>query len=367
MRKFAVSLLTGALILGLAGCGSSGYSANSAMAEEAKPAEYAYAAEEAAVNEDYDSYDTADLEEYEEESSEGTSLKAGDESAASDQNIVYTCDMQIETQEYADTVAKIRERIAKSGGIIGYENESDSNRQWYYSDGGSGRMTLYFTVLIPSDDFRAFVDDISEYGRVVSKSMNAENITKKYGETKALVDSYETELKRLQEFMEKAETIEDMMAVEQRIAEVESQLNVYRSQLSNMDTSVQYSTININITEVKEYTPDPIEEKTFGERIKETFGDSWDSFTSFLEGALYALIYLLPFLVLIAIVAAIVVLIIRAVRKKRGPRPPKPPKAPKVKNKGKSPEQVAAGTQTPQAADNQIEKLKAEAKAKEDK
>ena len=339
MKKILVSLLTGALVLGLAGCGSSGYSANSAKADEAY--ESPEFAEEEVLTEEapYASYDAEELEAG---VGEGSALKASDDIAQADQKIVYTCDMQVETQEYDDTVAKIRERITKAGGIISYENESDSNRQWYYSDGGSGRMTLYLTVMVPSEDFRSFVDDVSGYARVVSKSMNAENITKSYGDTKALVESYETELKRLQEFMEKAQNIEEMMAVEERIAEVESQLNVYRSELSNMDTSVKYSTVNINITEVKEYTPDPVEEKTFGQRVKETFGDSWEAFTGFLEGALYALIYLLPFLILIAIIAVVVVLIVRAVRKKKGPRPPKAPKAPKFKKgTGAQAEQVA--------------------------
>ena len=115
--------------------------------------------------------------------------------------------------------------------------------------------------------------------------------------------------------MDKAETIEDMIAVEARLTEVQTQLNQARTQLSYMDSQVSYSTIYLYIDEVADYSSH--EEQSFGEEILEAIGDSWKSFCSALKDLLILFIYMLPFLLLLALIIYVLVRLIRWLLKKR--------------------------------------------------
>lgn len=117
--------------------------------------------------------------------------------------------------------------------------------------------------------------------------------------------------------METAETIDEMLAIEDRLTDVQNELQILRNRLSEMDTDVAYSTVNLTIREVIEYTPevDPVKTLTFGDRLKNTLEESWDTFTDFLEGLLFFVIRATPILLVIgAISLGIMFIIIGSVK-----------------------------------------------------
>ena len=68
----------------------------------------------------------------------------------------------------------------------------------------------------------------------------------------------------LLKMMEKAESIQDMIAVEERLTEVQSELAWYEESLTGMDNQVDYATVTVSLREVKEYSESP--EAGFGEK-----------------------------------------------------------------------------------------------------
>lgn len=261
-----------------------------------------------------DEYDTgeafADVDDVTENGTEKRVSAGGNTNA--DQKITYTCDLEMETEGYDKTVSAIRDKISNYECIISYENESDSNTYWYYADRHkTASMHMYLSVMVPAESYESFVNDVCDAGKVISRSMSAENITKTYSETKAYVDSLSTELEKLQSMMKQAESIEDMIAIEDKITDVETQLNWYKSDLANLETQIQYSTVNINISEVKEYTPSTMATESFGERIIGAFREAWDNFGTFLQGVVLIIVYVLPFIILTAAVVAVVLVVIK--------------------------------------------------------
>ena len=245
----------------------------------------------------------------------------GPESTASDgptldEKLVYTGNLTVQTLEYDTCVSGIRSKIKDFGGIIQSESESDDDYHWYYDDHvNSSTRSLYLTIRIPSAKFYDFLSSVGEEGKVTSRSVNVENISQTYSDTKTQIEALEIEEKRLLEMMEKADTIEDMIAVESRLTEVQSDLNYYKTRLRGMDTDVAWSTIGISVEEVKKYSPTVVEQ-TFGEKVREAFSDAWKSFIDFLQGLILVLIELLPFLILLAVLA----LLIWFILKKTAPR-----------------------------------------------
>jgi hypothetical protein len=146
--------------------------------------------------------------------------------------------------------------------------------------------------------------------------MNAENISQVYANKETYKKALEKEQERLLAMMDKAVTIEDMIAVESRLSEVERQLNTYKTDLSAMDKDVQYSTIYISLEEVKRYS-DETPTVTFPEKVKYAFEDAINSFTEFCEGIVLFIIRSFPFLILLAIVIALVIRLIRKRQEKR--------------------------------------------------
>ena len=297
-KMAAAAILTLALCLG--GCGSS---YNAASSNETGSS---YAAEEAADAEGYyDEKAAASDEAYEGEEGAGTADNGEPDSAlrAQDgQKIVYRADVSMQTLEYDKTVAGIRTKIRESGGFSESESEYDKDYNWYYESSSSrNTRTLNITARIPSEKFEAFLNSLSGDGKILSKSVNAENISQTYANKESYKKALEKEQERLLAMMDKAETIDEMIAVESRLSEVERQLNIYKTDLSAMDKDVEYSTINISVEEVRRYTEE-VQTFSFREKVGFAFHDAISSFQKFCEDIILYVVGHFPYLILLAIV-----------------------------------------------------------------
>ena len=255
------------------------------------------------------------------------------EPAESNQKLVYTCWMTIQTLEFDKTQSSVKDAVKKVGGIIESESVTDSDYHWYYDSyyKKSGTLTSNLTVRVPSAKYEEFLTLLDGAGgKVTNKSQNVENITKRYNDQTVYIQSLETQEKRLMEMMEKAETVEEMITVEARLTEVQTELNQARSSLANMDTDVKYSTVNLTLEEVVKYTDTPKTPLTFGERVADAFVESWANFVAMLQGIVIGLIYILPTLLLVLAILLVVFLIHREYRKKH-------PRVKKEKAQGNQP------------------------------
>ena len=295
----AISLLMSGI---LAACGGSGKS-SSAPAYSRPGSSQTYASDELAEGEvpmvmgDYAYEESAKAAAG--GSGSGTGVPTDADGPQLDEKLVYTGNLSIQSLEYDSCAADIRKKIKEFNGIIQSESESDDDYHWYYDDHtNSSVRTLYLTVRIPSAKFYDFLSSVGESGKVISRSVNVENISQTYSDTKTQIEALEIEETRLLEMMEKADTIEDMIAVESRLTEVQTDLNFYKTNLRGMDTDVAWSTISLSLEEVKKYSPTVVEQ-TFGEKVQEAFSDAWSAFRGFVQGLILVLIRLLPFLLLI--------------------------------------------------------------------
>ena len=264
-------------------------------------------AEETMADESYEgSYGTVD--------DSGSGMNESALRAQDGQKIVYTANLSIQSLEYDQSAASIRRKIREAGGFSEAESEYDNDYNWYRYNSSSGNTrSLSITARIPSDKFEAFLNSLDGDGKIMSKSVNAQNISQVYANKETYKKALEKEQERLLAMMDKAETIEDMIAVESRLSEVERQLNSYKTDLSQMDKDVEFSTVYIDLQEVKRYT-ETVEKTTFREKLGFAFEDAISSFRDFCEGVILFVVRNFPFLIIFAIIAA---LIIRWLAKRR--------------------------------------------------
>ncbi|MBR4224427.1 MAG: DUF4349 domain-containing protein [Oscillospiraceae bacterium] len=345
MKKRTLAAVAALMLL--TACGSSDSasysSAKQADAYENYAAEANYETMAAMASDEADAGDYGDYDEdggdhYKDTESPKTNVSdASQTQLTTAAKMIYTGTVQLETLQYDDTVAAIKADIESMGGFVETSSEQNDNKRWYYDKAFVVNRVYTVKARIPSENFTGFVDKIGKYGQKMYESTNAENISRQYADTEAQIKALESELDRLLEMMNSADTIEEMITVEDRVTNVQSQLNTMRSRLSNMDSDVRYSTVNVTVTEVHEYTevvtepepePDP---PTFFERTGELIAESAKSFLGVLEGLLDVIIVLFPYLL---IGGVILFFVIRAHRKKKKARmqamsvPPQPPAPP---------------------------------------
>ncbi len=207
-----------------------------------------------------DNYESANIDNYDNSENDAISDEVNESSSQTsepvntDQKLVYTCDLTIETLEYSKTLSSVKELIKKYGGILEEENESDSNSSWYYDRSKkSGTLHNYLTIRIPSEKYNSFLNDLDGQGKVTSKSMRTENITKQYSDVETTIKSLKTQEERLLDMMKQAKTVDDMITVETRLTEVQNTLEQYKNTLESYKTDIRYSTVHLSIDEVVKY------------------------------------------------------------------------------------------------------------------
>lgn len=266
------------------------------------------------------SYDTGSVEmgggyyETTEEPSEAFSGENGQ--VWTDRKLIKNVNLEVETKEYDAALAALEARIQELGGYI--ENMDSYNGSSYSGYRSSRYANL--TIRIPQEKLDAFLNAVADSCNVVRRSDSVEDVTISYVDMESRRDALRTEHTRLLELLEQAETLEDVLTIEDRLTTVRYQLESMESKLRAMDNQVQYSTVYLDITEVKELTPVETEEETAWQRISQGFMDSLRGIGHGIsEFGIWFLIHL-PQLVIWAAVIAAVVLLIRRRRKKKAER-----------------------------------------------
>lgn len=227
--------------------------------------------------------------------------------------LIWRADIRMETLQFDQSISSITEKVSQLGGFV--ENS--------YTSGGSDLQGNYLekyatlTLRVPADKLNDFLSDLGDYGTITRQNLSSENISLEYADTEARKRALETEYDRLLELMAKAESIDTVIALEARMSEVRLQLDALSSQLRSYDNLVDYSTVEIDIQEVRKISP--TNAVTVTERIKNGFSNSLYSVGVFLEDLVIFLIVNIPIFVVIALFAALVLFIVKRVRRRKKP------------------------------------------------
>lgn len=258
----------------------------------------------------------------------------GDSGVYRDENakIIRSADLEIQTTAYDQSFQTLERLTDRTGGYY----ESAETRGGGYYDQSAARYGS-FTVRVPKDQYKAFMDSVGDVGHVTFSSESAEDVGEQYFDTEARLKTQRTKLDRLQTLLEKAATMEDIIDLENALAEVELQIEQLTGALRQYDSLVDYATIHITLSEVRRVSGQPDESAGLGARLAAAFSNGWASFSDGLGNLIVwcAYNFMGILLVLAAAVAAVIVLYrrrravaLRAAEHQEPPEEPKPPKDP---------------------------------------
>lgn len=307
MKKKISILLALIMLVSLCACGSTSEDMSVAVTAD-EPAEMYYEAMDAerggiAMS----NYSVAEA---------ATGTNSSDLPEDSPEKIIYSADATVETIAFEDTLSKVAALVDEYDGWIQSSSVNGAN---YYNT-ARGRVSYRsasYTMRIPSEHFDKLMTSLSTLGNVPYTHTYTENVTSQYYDTQARLTAYSTQEARLLEMMELAETVEDVITIEEKLTELRYQIEALQSTLNNWDRKVSYSTVNLSIEEVEEYTPEKSASPSYGQRLLNSLQDSLRDIGDFFADLLILLVAALPVLLIIAAAVYALVAIVKHSRKKR--------------------------------------------------
>lgn len=220
--------------------------------------------------------------------------------------IVYTASLELEATDFDAARTALLSAVEAQGGYLEHSNQSGSAEDHDRS--------LYYTVRIPAENYRTFLEAAGQAGNQLYLSEDASDITSSYVDVEARLAALENQRDRLNALAETAETTADLLEIESQLSEVQYQLENYTRQLRSMDDQITYSTVDISLYEVAVLTP--VTPASFPEKLGRAFSDGWTAFVEVLEAIVLSLVYLWP-LVIAALVVVVVLIVTRPARAAR--------------------------------------------------
>ena len=294
MKRSILSLLA-LLALLLAACSSAG-SAPAALRAQPEASEAAAAAEDSAAG---DEADTGQARSY---------------AAPAEQRIIKTGEMSLEVDNVASALAAVRTLAAGIGGYIGG------------SQAGTLEDSATLTLRIPASRFDEALARLRELGgTVVGESTQEQDVTSQIVDLEARIANLEASEASYRALAERAERVEDVLAVQSRLDEVRGEIEQMRAQLENVASQADLSTLTVTLIPKAA----PVEAQAEGWDPGTRLAEAVAALVGVGQGALDALIWIgvvvLPILVALGLVVLIGLRVAAEVRRRLPAAPAREP------------------------------------------
>jgi len=311
MKKLFAILCILLLLMGaLTGCGAT------ASTESAK-SQYA-GAEPGAPMADYgytDGMSTQSFTVTEESTTEDVS--AAEQLPNPAEKIIYTANVNLETMDFDASIAALDKAVAQFGGFV---ERSEVNGDSSYDENGTAYLRnrhAYYTVRIPAEKLNEFLSLTGGLGNVVNSNKSAQNVTSQYTDFEARLTSLQTQETRLLELIAEASDIEALITLESKLAEVRYEIESIQRSLRDLDSKIAYSTVDLSIYEVELYQPTPAVQRTFWQRLGDSFVRGWNRFVRGLENFFVWLSGSIFTLIILAAIGTAVFFLLRKIVRRR--------------------------------------------------
>lgn len=216
------------------------------------------------------------------------SVQTQNSASADAKKIIKDGRISIKTNDIAAAKSSIDQLARKFNAF--YDNEELQN---------DDRTTSYDLKLrIPAENFENVLSAIENGGNeVTGKSIHSRDVTSEYIDIETRIESKRDYLKRYKELLTKANTVKDILEIQESIRSLQEELESREKQLKYLSNQIAFSTLDINIFKLKDYTYKPVQQDKFTERIKKSISNGWAKLLSLVLW----LIMIWPFILIISV------------------------------------------------------------------
>lgn len=320
-KKVAAIGFCGIMMVGVIACGAKSNSAMDSMANGKVTQSYAPTVNSSAAWDTGVDYEVMMEEAAVEDMEYSMSVEAPKESmsptgekgtdtltATTTRKVIKTANLNLQTLDFDAFAGALEQKLDETGAYLQYADVSGSD---YYG----GRKSANYTIRVPEANLDRFLAGIEGIATVTNKTLGEEDVTLNYVDTEARIKTLQIEQERLLALLEKADNLDSIIKLEQRLSEVRYNMESYQSRLRTYDDKITYSTVRIyvyEVTRVQEKAPE-----TVWERIQNGWSNTIYDITTGAQDFLVWAVVNLPYLVFWGVVCVVLVIAIRKKNKKR--------------------------------------------------
>ena len=216
------------------------------------------------------------------------------------------------TAAFEKDLESVLSLVEETGGWVEYQSVNGEPVAQNPEGGRYGSLTLR----IPAAELDRFVTALSAIGRVQNSEMSAQDISDQYRDQSARLTQYKAQRDRLEQLLRSAESVADIIEIEERLTEVQYQIDTLTGMLQGWDSRAQYAQVIVSLTETTESAPALSADPSVGIRNREGLARSFRGVLSFLKDMTVFVAILAPWLLGVAALAGVTVLVIRRIRRR---------------------------------------------------
>ena len=225
---------------------------------------------------------------------------------------IRTVNLSLELKSMEKVQKQIREQVKTEGGYI--ESE-EFNAKTGYGDSDY----LHLSVRIPKDKVDHFLEFLSGEGKILSKSESLEDVRLQYHDAENHIKALEKEQERVLALMDKAENVDQLIALESRLTDIRYQLESYHTEINDYDNKVDYSTVNLDLLERGSESVGE-GQYSFSERVRDGFVQNIHGILYFFMNAVFFILVYIPQIILVLGFAFVLVFWHKMRKKKKADR-----------------------------------------------
>jgi hypothetical protein len=155
----------------------------------------------------------------------------------------------------------------------------------------------YYTIRVPAASFDPFFAELAGMGKVLQRTENAEDVTIRFYDLEGRLATKQELLKTFQSYLGKAKDVDEIMTVEQRIAELQREIEWTGTEFHSLADLVDYATVDLAV----EGPAVPIAGPDLGDRIGELFGGFGNFVSTVFLVLLGIVVYGIPVILILAV------------------------------------------------------------------
>ena len=159
-----------------------------------------------------------------------------------DQKYEKVAEVNTRSTKFEKDEALLRKSIKQNNALIQFEQKN----------GNKGHRKLHLLIGVPPENFDSLYNSLTKIGKVQSKQITKKDKTNEYKELNAKKASLEKIRAALIELKTKGGKIEEYIDLENRILEIEQQLQALGVDLGDFDGENEFCTVKFSLNEKKE-------------------------------------------------------------------------------------------------------------------
>ena len=231
--------------------------------------------------------------------SAGSTYGSAAPAAQENRKLVRTADLSIRTTAFDQALENAQTLLADMGGYV------ESLYQY-----GETTRRISLTMRVPSGKLDEFLSGAEGLGRVTDRSESTTDMTTRYVDNQARLNTLYAKRDRLNELLLKAEDVSDLIEIESAIADTQYQIDSYESTQRSIDSQVDMSAVTLTLIEEKPADTAQADVSLL-ERMRAAFAASVEWTGEFVRDVAVFIVMILPVAVPVGVIALVIVLIRR--------------------------------------------------------